>query len=161
MCDVESIHLWPTLKKIQNDFIRPTHSDRKRFHVPLIKRDQKEEKDDVYSSFQKPEEMHSAFAPSKSGAFWGVSEGKDTWVYVYKSETEMEGPGTWGTVWKETQHAVCSGRSIKISTLEETAEKLRFPAEVFERHSKIPQGIGTICITMCCGFSGDPKDPSP
>lgn len=36
--------------------------------------------------------------------------------------------------------------------------KALFPAEVFTRGSKIPQGIGTICITICCCLSGDPRD---
>ena len=78
-------------------------------------------------------------------------------VCVCKYEAEMEDTRVLGTVWKEMQNAVCSGGSIKISTQEKTAEK-RFSQQ---RHSKIPQGIGAICITICCCLSGNPRDRIP
>lgn len=68
----------------------------------------------------------------------------------------MEDTRVLGTVWKERCLLWWLYKDIN---QEKTAEK-RFPAEVFTRHSKIPQGIGTICITICCCLSGDPRDRS-
>ena len=44
-------------------------------------------------------------------------------VCMCKNEAEIEDTRILGTVWKVMQNAACSGRSIKISTQEETAEK--------------------------------------
>ena len=105
---------------------------------------------------------HLTLPLSRAGVFWGVC-GKGcvcVCVCVCKNEAEMEDTRILGTVWKEMQNGVCSGSSYKDINPRDSWKAL-FPAEVFTRRSKIPQGIGTICITICCCLSRDPKDRIP
>ena len=103
---------------------------------------------------------HSTLPLSRADVFWGVCQKEKHLCVCGKNEAEMEDTRVLGTVWKEMQNGVCSGGSYKDINPRDSWKAL-FPAEVFTRHSKILQGIGTICITICCCLSGDPKDRIP
>lgn len=117
------------------------------------------EKNNNVHSFGKSEEWGIQLCLFPELVSFGVCvRRKNTCVCVCKNEAEMEDTRVLSTVWKERCLLWWLYKDINPRG---DSWKALFPAEVFTRHSKIPQGIGTICITICCCLSGDPRDRIP